>query len=434
MILTTIFKISRLGKLRYLSGLVGGVVSCLLVLFGPSFASEVDYQIQFWENRQTRDPHDYITLTKLGTAYLQKSREKADFHYIQKSVETLEQALAINKDHYGALVSLAFAFGAQHKFQQAIAVAEQARHQRPTEPEAYGILGDALFERGDVPGARKMYTALHAMSPGLFSLTRLANIQFIEGNVAEALEDLSHAIKIGVERNVPAIEIARCHVQKGEIHFLQGNFKLAEQGYQEALKIWPEGYLPLEHLAELRASQSQYEDALSVYQTVIQDVPNPEFHEAIGDVYVLMEQPNKAEQWYSRAHDEYRKLIHQGQIGYFRHLALLNLKRMPPNPTEALAWAKNDLDIRQDVYTYDTLAWAYFHNQLYKEALQAITKAQAHGTQDATIFFHAGMIHYRLGNLDQAQTWLENTLHTNPNFSNAKLVKETLHLVKASQK
>ena len=99
-----------------------------------------------------------------------------------------------------------------------------------------------------------------------------------------------------------------------------------------------------------------------------------------------------------------------------------------------MEWAKKDLDIRQDVYTYDTLAWAFYHNDLFEQALHAITNSLALGTKNPTLFYHAGMIRYRLGNWVQAKTWLEKTLTTNPKFSNAKHVKETLHLLNAGKR
>ena len=38
------------------------------------------------------------------------------------------------------------------------------------------------------------------------------------------------------------------------------------------------------------------------------------------------------------------------------------------------------------------------------------------GTQDARLFFHAGMIWHRLGATDQARTYLQRALDTNPHF------------------
>ena len=45
-----------------------------------------------------------------------------------------------------------------------------------------------------------------------------------------------------------------------------------------------------------------------------------------------------------------------------------------------------------------------------------IGKALHVGTQDATIFFHAGMIHAKLGNQAEAQKYLAQALRLNPEF------------------
>ena len=39
------------------------------------------------------------------------------------------------------------------------------------------------------------------------------------------------------------------------------------------------------------------------------------------------------------------------------------------------------------------------------------------GTKDALLFFHAGMIHYKLGNRPEARAFLEQALALNPYFS-----------------
>jgi Tfp pilus assembly protein PilF len=39
------------------------------------------------------------------------------------------------------------------------------------------------------------------------------------------------------------------------------------------------------------------------------------------------------------------------------------------------------------------------------------------GTQDANIYYHAGMIYYRLGDPQQARQYLRQALHLNPHFS-----------------
>ena len=84
--------------------------------------------------------------------------------------------------------------------------------------------------------------------------------------------------------------------------------------------------------------------------------------------------------------------------------------------------------VRQDIYAYDLLAWALYKNGHLQEAQAAIAEALKLGTQDARLFFHAGMIHARLDAIDQAIAYLRQALATNPYFHlfHADVAKQTL--------
>ena len=84
---------------------------------------------------------------------------------------------------------------------------------------------------------------------------------------------------------------------------------------------------------------------------------------------------------------------------------------------EALDLATAGLEGRKDIYGYDAVAWALFKSFRFEEAADAIAQAMALGTQDANLYFHAGMIHHRLGNQELAAEHLEWALGLNPGFS-----------------
>jgi tetratricopeptide (TPR) repeat protein len=50
-------------------------------------------------------------------------------------------------------------------------------------------------------------------------------------------------------------------------------------------------------------------------------------------------------------------------------------------------------------------------------AAEAIAEAMKLGTKDASIYYHAGMIYYRLGDQQQARQHLQQALKLNPHFS-----------------
>ena len=65
------------------------------------------------------DPFDPIAPARLGSAYLQKARDGGRFSYYLKAEKALEKSLELKPNQYEALVSLAFAYSAQHRFREA---------------------------------------------------------------------------------------------------------------------------------------------------------------------------------------------------------------------------------------------------------------------------------------------------------------------------
>ncbi|MBM4299264.1 MAG: tetratricopeptide repeat protein, partial [Deltaproteobacteria bacterium] len=143
-------------------------------------------------------------------------------------------------------------------------------------------------------------------------------------------------------------------------------------------------------------------------------IPNPEHAAALGDVYKKLGRNADANKQYKLV--EYiGKLNSLNQALYNRELAYFYADRDIKLP-EALTLAQNEMKVRQDVQGYDLLAWSLYKNGRYEEAKTAIAEALKLGTRDAKLFFHAGMIHKRLGENDKARDFLQRAVATNPQF------------------
>jgi hypothetical protein len=70
---------------------------------------------------------------------------------------------------------------------------------------------------------------------------------------------------------------------------------------------------------------------------------------------------------------------------------------------EALDLARREQQVRSDIYTHDVLAWALYKNGRASEALAPMKEALRLGTNDARLFFHAGMIHRAIGDAARAR-------------------------------
>jgi tetratricopeptide (TPR) repeat protein len=232
------------------------------------------------------------------------------------------------------------------------------------------------------------------------------------GDVAGAIE----AIQMAMASGRPGTESAAwATVQLGDLYFNSGRINEAAEHYQAALRSFPGYHVALAALGKARAAQGGYVEAIQLYQRAIGIVPQPVTLSALGDLYAKAGQKEQAQLQYDTVELIARLAAINQQI-YNRELALFyadhNLK-----PAEALALAAGELEVRQDIYGYDALAWALYKNDRPREAAAAMASAMKLGTQNPNLYYHAGMIYYRLREWDKARVHLEHALALNPHFS-----------------
>src|SRR4030095_14296679 len=68
--------------------------------------------------------------------------------------------------------------------------------------------------------------------------------------------------------------------------------------------------------------------------------------------------------------------------------------------------ARAEFDSRSDVFSHDALAWSLAAAGNVTEAQSEMQRALAEGTQDARLFFHAGIIASQAGHSADAERWL----------------------------
>jgi hypothetical protein len=90
--------------------------------------------------------------------------------------------------------------------------------------------------------------------------------------------------------------------------------------------------------------------------------------------------------------------------------------------------ARREIVRRRDVYGYDLLAWAQYKSGHIADARRSIAAALLQGTEDAMLFYHAGMIALAAGDSVDARRRLEQSLLLNPGFSatQSRIARRTL--------
>lgn len=374
-----------------------------------------DARIKLFKQKIEQDPSAYVNYNNLAQYYMQKARETGDHSYYSKAQQTLDNSLAINPDNYTGIVLRSKLAISGHRFQKALAYAEKAVELKPERSFSQAVLGDALLELGEIEKAMKAYRKMHEIDPGLESFSRISRVKFLKGDTKGAIESMQNAYESGLKSSIPEENLAWTQVMIGLHHFNTGNLEKAERHYLKSLNIKNDYYLGLEHLAELNAKRGDLEKAKEQYIKVLEINPAPEFHLALSGVYYELGDSEKGKQHNRIARVTLEKKVKNGDKGYLRVLSNYYIDNNL-NPEKALDLAQQDFELRKDIYTYDTLAWAYYKNNHSLKAEKLIEQVLEHGTQDAKLYYHAGMINLELKNYREANKYLSKVLEINPEF------------------
>ena len=72
--------------------------------------------------------------------------------------------------------------------------------------------------------------------------------------------------------------------------------------------------------------------------------------------------------------------------------------------------ARQELKNREDIFTIDAMAWALYAANRIPEARTFSNRAVATGTQDARLFYHAGVIALAAGDIEESRQWFNKAI------------------------
>jgi tetratricopeptide (TPR) repeat protein len=362
----------------------------------------------------------------LGEQYIRQARETGDMSNYHRAEQMLNQSLEMLPNYAPAKTALASIYYAQHDFNRSLDLAEQVYESNYKNLQARIIVADSYLSLGQYEQAEVIYEEISDANLTPPILARFANLAELKGDSDQALLLIRRAAGQTLQSGGTKENAAWYLLRVGDIYFNQGEIKLAGEFYQASLRLFNDYYLAYAGLGKVHAAQGSYKEAIADYQKAVNIVPQPEFLAALGDLYWVTGQPDQAKIQYDTV--EYiGKLAQLNQQIYNRQLANFysdhNLKL-----EEALQLALSELELRKDVYGYDAAAWAYYKNGKFNEAQEMMDSALALGTQDARLFYHAGMIAHALHHDEQALQYLKLALEINPHFSimHAREAQQTL--------
>ena len=386
-----------------------------------------DRDIAFYERRAAEDTASAGDRSQLAILYMDRARATGAFTDYQRAEKLARWSLALRTEHNGQTFGLlAAALLARHEFTQALAVAHWADSVDSGVPAHIALLGEIELEMGDYDSAARHFSMLRLDRDQYTIAARVARWRELTGHADAARRLLRGAVaRVGKRDDLPREQVSWFHYRLAELELRTGNLDSAEASYRRGLVIFPEDYRILGGLARLAAARGEWQKAIEYGNDAIAIQLDPATLGTISEAYGAMGDTAQAAQ-YARAMTA-SALKQPGPIHRAWGLFLLD-HGTKADAKRVLAKTRIEMRTRKDVYGYDLLAWALHRQGRDREARDAMMHALSQETEDAQLFYHAGMIERALGNTEQARTYLDKALTMNPRFSatQASIARATL--------
>lgn len=392
-------------------------------------APTTDEQIAQIQARIKRLPAVAANYTLLGTLYLQKVRESGDPAYYPLADGVLNKSLKLDPQSADTVVQLASLAITRHQFEDGLALGRRALALNGGNITVYGVIEDAEVQLGAYDDAFATAQTQIDHRPDLSSYTRVSYLRELQGDLPGAIEIMRHAVDAGA---IGGEARAWSRVQLGTLYFSSGDLSAAEAQYRLALYERP-GYLHARAgLASIEAARGNLAQAAADYDAIIKIMPFPQYAIALADVQHAEGDDAAAAQTQGLV-EVIEKLLRANSVNTDAEMALFAADHDLDLPG-ALAQAQKARAVRPSIFADDVLAWTLYKNGRYEEAQTASEHALRLGWRDSLAHFHAGMIAAKLGQTEQARTYLTEALTQNPSFSLryapvAKQMLETLQAV-----
>ena len=368
--------------------------------------------------RIEKNPVDYLSMTILGQLQMRDAKENDDHTSYVKAENSFRNSIKIFEDSKAAQVHLIAALQAQHKFKEALDQSEQALKIVPGNLVALAAKGDALLELGNIDDADKIFqeVAEKIETPGV--LARNARVAELQGKTEAAISLIKKAREQSISLAEKKTTSAWYDFRLGYLYLNKGDHDLAKKAFERAIENNPAGTRSLDGLAKVYVAESNFQKAVELFEKSLSMELAPPTIAEYGDLLQLMGKPNEAKTQWDLAEKLMAEEAKTTGVAHYRERALFLLKH-DRELKLALALAQKDIVNRQDVYSFDTLAWAFYKNEEFEKAFTCSEKALASGVEDAGLFFRMGMVAAKSGNEKAAVERLEKSLSINPSFDSA---------------
>lgn len=367
----------------------------------------IQEEMAFWNKRLKKNKGDEASLLKIAGLHEALFKSSGLVRHILLSDSLYRAVLKKYPEGNVAIYhSLASNAIAQHQFQLAKNYAEKALALKDKRATSLLILADVSLELGDYAKAKQILKQFKNKNSFAY-LIREAKLKDHEGHLDSAIVRMQKAYK-RVKGNSSLAHWTLSNL--GDMYGHAGKIEDSYQTYLDVLKLNPNDDHVLKGIAWIALSNDHnISDAKKIINALAARKRMPEAHLMLAEI-AAMESDEKER---LRHLKKFKDLVSPAgyRTMYHKYLALLESEDFN-NPDASVAIAKEEIANRPTPQSFDLLAWAYYHQKKYKQALDVASRHVQDQTFEPESYYHLGMIYQANGYPEQAQHYLEEALRS----------------------
>src|SRR5262245_14183953 len=326
--------------------------------------ADLERRVREMDARLAAEPDDTGAALLLADALLRQTRVNGNAGLAIRAERVLTRVLRDDPANYDANRMLGTLYLSQHRFREAIRVATKSRDARPHDPVNYGVIGDAHLELGEYDEAFAAFDRMMTLRPSAASYARVAYARELQGNIEGAIRAMTLAVEATAPSDAEGEAWARS--QLGDLYLQLGRIHEAKDAYTAASHAFPGHPFAVVGYARAIAREGDVDGALALLREIVQTAPSPDVFALSGDWLARQGKRDEAERQYALAEAAWRTDAPEPK-NLARFLAEHDRKI-----AEAVTIAERAAAERQDIQTFDALAWAYYKAGRMAEARRAI--------------------------------------------------------------
>lgn len=383
----------------------------------------INDEMAFWQKRLSDVPDGEAFRLKVAGLLSARFMVNGKIEDVQASDSIYHLILeGDNQPHASVHRSLATNCITQHKFREARIEIEKALEIGEGKASSLYMLVDINLELGDYAGAE--YAMQQFTNKNFFPyMIREAKLKDHEGHLDSAIVLMERAL-IQVKENTSLSLWTQSNL--ADMYGHAGRIKEAYDTYLNVLKQNPDYDYALKGIAWIAFSHAHnFEETKRIVNYIGPKRATPDMHLLLAQVAAA--ENNDVEK--DKQLELFTKSATSPKYGdmYNKYLALLEAEEFS-NPQATIEIAKKEISNRPTPQSYDLLAWGYFKNGNYKEALHIAQERLENKTYEPDAMYHLGMIYKANGMEREAKRCFEEAAQSSFELgpATAKKIKEQM--------